>query len=714
MSNSLRVAWVKPVILALHNPLVSLPNPPPLQISDYTTSSTTPPHTVLILSDSRHRIQAQVSPSALAAHSTPLSSLRGAIITLTHYILSYVLAPPGLPGSPLAPGDEFVLQVQSFDVVGSGGSGEVGHPIHCMRDSEVQRAMQSVKDIALDSRRALVTAHSSSLFPHFTPRTQHSMPPPEATLPKPAFPAISAELAQWEAPSAGAYLLQYHVPPQAQAILDELEPKGPAVQAEVEEAGDLLPSQWSSSREEEEKAIFSQYSPARIRLVHAAPRALGPAPSAAPLPLISSLQYSPQRLLQHHPVEAAPELPRLEEGGPPSSPPQSPAPPSPQQEEFYATQAPLSLISPPLSPSSLSSLGPDEGREDAVEEEKAGREPEEDSTAASSLSQHNLPLSTFEVDAMAEDADDHVPLYALASQQQGAMTHADDVSKAAASPSQMPNSHSADSSADDGDDVPLLELVADPSPPMAEPMTQAPMSQALSQLSQDDASPASPLPSSVPSSSSLSRGIELTLPPPSFPSSMPPLSPGTPSPQKTSSSASQRRRPSPARSPERRPPSPLPRATIEVKREQKKEDEEGAGDEGDDGQQFDPSSIQQRQQRRVQELLSERQGRVGNGDGGGAQKRSRMAGADGDGAVRGDGASDKRQRTVRFSDEAGKGREERKEREGRGAVRRLSERLVVSKAEVEQLAREPRAAYTPWSDEDYQLIVSHWRSRAAP
>ena len=722
MSSLLRHAWIKPVILSLLNPLIPLPTPPPLQISDYiTNTSASPPTTLLILSDARHRIQAHLSPSAHSSLPTPLASLRGAFVTLNRYTLSYHLSLPGLPSTPLSLGDHFVLLVHSFTLLSPGGSSEVGQPHDCMQDAEVKAAMQTIKDIDLAPRRALVTANASTLFPHFTPRTTPFVPP-SAALPPPALPAIPAELALWEPPTPGAYLLQYAVPPQAQAILDGLEPRGPSVGGEVvdEGAGELAPSQWSSSREEDEKAVFSQWSPARPRPVPPITRPVAPITSLSPsLPpsLPSAPSPPPPESATPHRLDAvftAPELPRLEERPDSPSPLQYDAPPSPRNDEFYATQAPLSLISPPQSPLSLSSLGEEErggaqGMEDDEEEKATGNSAED--KPADSLSQHNLPLSTFDVDALHEAAADSLAPSQPPQFHLHATQSADD-SKAAPL-SQMPDGHPPDSPADDADDVRLLELVPDPSP-TAEPLTQAPLSQGVSQLSEEPSTPTTPPSVAAPSSTPPSRGFDLSLPPPSYPSSMPPLSPGTPSPQvspqKAAPSPVREREPARGRSPER-PASPLPRATIGVKREVKEAEEVG---EEEAANLFSASSIQQRQQQRAQHLLSQRQGRQDDGDGvgngTGAQKRGRGAESGGEASERGDDRREKRQRMVRFSDEDGRGVDERKDAEGAGEGARPMN-FMVGGMDVELLAREPRGSYKAWSAEEYQLIVSYWRSR---
>ena len=102
-----------------------------------------------------------------------------------------------MPGSPLSAGDEFVLQVDGFEVVGKGGSGEVGHPIWCLQDKEVRAALQKVKDIEVDGRRALVTSHHTALFPHFNPShtsaaTSSSLLPP--SLPQHSPPFLQSSL----------------------------------------------------------------------------------------------------------------------------------------------------------------------------------------------------------------------------------------------------------------------------------------------------------------------------------------------------------------------------------------------------------------------------------------------------------------------------------------------------------------------------------------
>ena len=380
-------------------------------------------------------------------------------------------------------------------------------------------------------------------------------------------------------------------------------------------------------------AVFSQYPPMRTRLAQlvtrpveniattSTPHPIPPPPSSsasssspvAPEPPLPAQSFLPSE-------SRAPELPRLSLS---QSPPRPQAPSSPRPDDFYATQAPLSFISPPLSPSSPSSMGvedPTGQSQKAVD----GKEEETD-PASFSLSQHNLPLSSFDVDAMREEEDQ------------------EDRKKAAAPLSQALHDENDDGSSE-------VELMTDPSPPVVDFMTQGPM------LSEDQ----SQEPSANSPSASQFRSLDLSAPPPSYPSSMPPLSPGTPSPE---SSPPRRRHLSPLRSLDEPPPRPQP--PVEVKSERGEEaGPEEIKDAGVDL--FSAESIQQRQQRQNQLLLSEKRRQQG----GAGQKRMttsdpQMAEIE-EAQRRVSGGQQKRQRMVRFSDER-KVEEVREDRDERGS-----------------------------------------------
>ena len=763
----------------LLNPLVPTPKPPPLQISDYTSSSPSPcsssssssitysaSSTTLILSDARHRIQALLSPSALSSHSTPLSLLRGAIITLTRYHLSYTLSPSAMaPSGPLQPGDEFVLQVEAFDVVGKGGSGEVGHPRDVMQDSEVRNALQHIKQIDVEPRRAIVRQHAKSLFPSLPPvLSLPSLPLPDA-MPPPALRAISAELALHTPLTVSGYLHQFHVPAQSQAVLDAMPPFGPEQPEEVEEV-DLAHSQWSSSKEEEERAVFSQYRPLQQRegrpssssaqpLVssaasasasHAAPTTTAVlssfSPPSLPVALVPHLSPASASLvapslprLLAPPVDAAP-LPALSQG----------EPLSPMQDDigFYSTQAPLSFISPPLSPSSISS--PSLEREDEGEA-KAERE---EASPLLPLSQHNLPLSTFDVTALHEEAE--------AEPQQG--MDDDEKQKQAEDSNDAPrlsaavHGHDEESEVEGGDDGSLVEVEQNvPAAADSLYLTQAPMM--TEEQSQEPSSP--PLPphrsqvslhqpdSHVLSSSSesSSRGLSLSLPLPSYPSSMPPLSPGTPSPQRspqpTRQSAERKEEPAePLRAAHAAPNGHREHADHHLRAgeqqlpQKERSEEKGVaveeGKEGDGGMEdvgatlFTAESIRQRQHQRHRQLLDERRDAQRSSSSvyrarPPSPSRSTVDEDEEDG--RGGAGQRKRQRVVRFADlqssqpqrEVESKEEVREEgQEGAAVAQSTLTQLTLTDADVQRLRREPRATHAPWSEADYDFVLSYWRS----
>ena len=765
MSNSLRLPWIKPVILSLLNPLVAAPKPPPLQISDYTSSSPSSssssssspssPSTTLILSDARHRIQAHLSTSALSSHSTPLSLLRGAIITLTRYTLSYTLNPHSMaPSSPLQPSDEFVLQVDAFDVVGKGGSGEVGHPFDVMQDREVRDALQRIKHIDVEPRRSVLQQHAHTLssgLPLVSSLPSRS--PSELAL-RSALPALPAELALHTPVTVAGYLHAYHVPLASQLVLDAMQPLAPQQPEEVEE-GELGHSQWSSSKEEEERAVFSQYRPLKQRDItpHTAPTAARPllhtaattaaSPTSPPAPttavlLSSSSSSSPlssssslsllPRLSSSGFV--APALPRLDGSSLPPLQPAEPLSPVDDDAGFYSTQAPLSFISPPLSPSSVTT--PSLERE---EQEESKAEMQEASPPLP-LSQHNLPLSTFDVAALHEDGEPEP----LLMEDEGEAVQAQGEHSEAVYLSQAVPGHDEEAAGGGGDELSIAEQVPNgvvsvdelyltQAPMMTEeqePSTPPPSSRRQQQRSSERLDE-STLASSA--SASVSPVLGLSLPSPSEPpSSMPPLSPGTPSPQKSPQRAARKE------DGQRRPTEPEQQAQA-VEQERSEEKSGGVGvaavvQEEEKGEAaaatlFTAESIRQRQHQRNRQLLGERRQAQRSSS---TLRRARPVSPpsptvdDGKADAARDGSSaSKKQRTVRFADApapqprtAGEVKEEAKKEEENlpqvAVAQSTLTQLTFSEDEVRRLRHEPRAVHAAWSEEDYHLVISYWRS----
>ena len=367
---------------------------------------------------------------------------------------------------------------------------------------------------------------------------------------------------------------------------------------------------------------------------------------------------------------------------------------------------PLSLLTPPDSPSSSASS--DSEHNAAPAEGTAGSFPVP-------LSQHNLPLSTLDVETMREEAEEN-PRMEVEGKSDATRPAQD-----ASSVGREPDGHD-DESLDDGrDELSAAELAGDAASFAVDGlyMTQAPML-----TEEQDHEPSSPpadaprpsMPSTGSGSSSVARDVDLTLasqPFPSsqpYPSSMPPLSPGPPSPEG---------------------PGTPPKAEVEVdpvslllhvrdaavqptvdglsERSDSPPAERDGEEKGDPASGYSEGAIRKRQQQRNAQLLRDRReaqrSRVLSPTA--SQQRSaaplrplreRDGRADSDGALA-QGGSGKRQRVVRFAKEA----EEVKEPE---MARRSITEMTVECSDVESLRHETRAVYKAWSDDDYHFIIS--------
>ena len=251
MSTTLR-PWLHQYITALPKPEVPLPPAASLQITDYSTepppSPSDLPRVTAVVSDGHLRIRAPVDEEALRAvrESTPLPQWRGALIALDNWTLSYTL-------------DEFVLQLHTFHVLQAVGSSDIGSARHCMDDQQVRHTHTVLKQADTQHRHQLVHAQHAKLFP------KQPLPPPSYSVTQP----IPAELAAIRPPSADLSFL-YSVPELCQRELDRLSPKDGAGGAEMQqavagagEASGVELSQWSSSsdeKDEKDQEYFSQYT----------------------------------------------------------------------------------------------------------------------------------------------------------------------------------------------------------------------------------------------------------------------------------------------------------------------------------------------------------------------------------------------------------------------------------------------------------------------
>ena len=755
MSNSLHVAWIKPAILSLLQPLLPTPPAPPLQVSDYTSASSSPSSSsssssarvVFILSDSRHRIAAVVSPSALSAHLVPLPAFRGAIIRPTDCTLQYTLS---ASADSLAAGDEFVLALDGFELLGASGIAEVGQPVACMEDEEVRETLSTIKAVDLQQRRARLSSTSSS---------SSSAPAPSlsaSALCFSPFPPLAADLAAAVLPaSSSAALSLLHLSPQSQRVLDTLPPFPPSQLPPLAGAEfPSAPSQWSSEEEREEKdaVVFSQFVPFGQRgdQQHAQQQAASSSFSVSPLPRIALPVTEP----------AFPSSPQSPSRAAFASQ-QQPESPSAAADDFYSTQAPLSLLSPPLSPaSSLSSSG---------------------SQAGGPLLEANQPLSTYDVDCMREEEDSklqqqqqHSTGDALAAGQGMEIVEVEDEEeedtgmraggegganleeKYSLSEQEAEAETTTAAAAAGGDD----EYYSTQAPMLSELQeSQEPQSFFLSQAQELQAGAASPPSSSSP------PPLQLPSLPLAFPSSMPPLSPGTPSPrlkQEPETAASQRSkaaaavaasavrvqlafdaairaatvvRPTPPEREERKLPLPVSIAAAQSRQRAEEEVDvlmlDGADDFDADDEEVQPSTegkqadhysaehIRQRQQRRNQQLLSQRQ-RNANGD-----QQQQEAAAESDWVLgkrqrrpSGNAAAEaveddegrrsrgSRGRTVRFSDQQ-RAEEKDPERvddseqeEGKEERRRSGTAAAAAAQAMESVS---------WSDDDHDFFIGYWR-----
>ena len=740
MSTALR-PWLFNYITALPKPDVALPSAGSLQITDYSTeppaSPSALPRVTALVSDGHLRIRAPVDEAALRAvrDGTPLPQWRGAIVALDGWTLSYTA-------------DEFVLQLHSFRVLQAVGSSDIGSARHCMDEPQVRHTHALLSRVDTQQRHQLLLAQHAKLFPG------QPLPPPSYSAEQP----LPAEVAAAHPPSSELSFL-YSVPEHCQRELDKLPPmeatRGQAAGAsEASEAGALGLSQWSSGSDEadeKDQEYFSQY----IGLRPPVPELVSPPaqssarplfPPLAPAALLTastrsnSLSASPAAAVQ--PSSITTLAPQSASTATPSQLPLSRSTPhnpiytqlslTPSPPQPHDTQAPPS---PALSVSSTSSSHAEEAlhlppasqhnvmetslERDAMQAEEL--EASAGASAATPLSQQ--PSRSLPTSQLAQPRDDeHSPLPSQPLQ-----------------PSQSSQSEekagAAGPFADDG-------FFMTQAPSSSEYASQLAASQAHNEQSQDsgldlmqfelveadeanddaeaEEAAASPPPRVV--------GAEGGQPSDVFPASMPPLSPGPPSPNDMHEGKDES---TDNREEAERKETAMLRVSTEAEREQRARS-------GEDGSShFSAEGIARRQRERNAELLrqrqdseaaaaelqrqqheskydqsSEEQVEVGpehsNGTSG---KRSRSA-AD---ASSGHGRPDKRRMSVRFddnrniehapvapADEDGSQRSMEADESGQS----LAE--LLAGVSMEEVASQPLAEFEGWSGADFVWHCSYW------
>ena len=735
MSTTLRT-WLHQYISVLPSPHLPLPTAGSLQITDYSTepptSTTQLPRVTAIVSDGHLRIRAPVDDEALRAvrDSTPLPQWRGAIIALDNWTLSYTL-------------DEFVLQLHAFHVLQAVGSSDIGSARHCMDDQLVRQTHTTIKQANTQQRRQLLYAQHATLFPN------QPLPPSTYSVTQP----IPAELAAVQLPSAELSFM-YSVPEVCQQELDKLAPREGAGTTEMQqssagadEVGGVGLSQWSSGsdeKDEKDQEYFSQYAGIRPpilplpRLPGSALPLFPPLISAAPSTsaLSSASASTASAVIQPHaalltPSKLIPASASLLSSQPTphnaiySQLSLSPTPPQPQQ-----TQTPAS---PTHSIASISSL-----------------QPAEDALHLPPASQHNMMETSLERDAMLMDAEDDSAAVVLPpsqpsqpSQAQLAQPRDDEQSLLSSQSSRSSQLSAAEVAA-----AVEAEMYVDVDDGFF--MTQAPsVSEYASQLaashvasdgemgSDDDVAfslyetdkvveTETAEAAGVPGASGAVRTY-VDLPP----ASMPPLSPGPPSP---TIKAEEREESKEKRSvADGRAEVLSPEAASVVGADRR--DGNAAGGVGH----FSAEMIAQRQRVRNAELLRQRESEVGATmqgheqagdawlqqeskqeeppvelDEGGRQSERVLAKRGGSSSISGGGSerADKRQRSVRFDDERNTQHEARDDgSDGSGGASESGQSLadLLRGVSVEEVAKQPIAAsFDGWDDDDFAWHRSYW------
>jgi len=738
MSTTLR-PWLHHYITALPKPDIPLPTAASLQITDYSTEPPAAPselpRVTAIVSDGHLRIRAPVDDAALRAvrDSTPLPQWRGAIIALDNWTLSYTA-------------DEFIVQLHAFHVLQAVGSSDIGSSRHCMDDREVRHTHTVLRQVNTTQRHQHVLTSHTKLFPN-TP-----LPPPLYSTTQP----IPAELAAVRPPSTDLSFL-YSVPELCQRELDRLEPKESGGGMEVSGVGEASGgglSQWSSGSDEKddkEQEYFSQYAglrqpflpPAQSRASPLFPplTAVTPLPTSASSTAVSTASTSSPPAVVESPTVL---LQPLKTGAL-----TTPSLLLSQSAPHHAIYSQLSLTPSPLQPNQRQAPpSPAQSVSSA-----ASSQPVEDAVHLLPASQHNLMETSLERDAMQADDDDLLhtstvpplippPSQPLQpSQPQLAQPHDDDSSLLPSQPLQSSQSSE-------------VEEVAAAAAPFVDDgffMTQAPSvseyasqqlaaSQAVSggstdsdddvvfDLDEQERAAVSEV-SGVSAAGRRAAAAVDRLMDDFYPSSMPPLSPGPPSPavkdeegEETKEGGVHEAR--------------AEMSVLEVRSEAEAElqDESTA----DGASHFSAEMIARRQRERNAELLRQRQDKdfsaplqsqpqgqqhvsrqaeprdeaaVGRSATDGVlAKRGRSSVVSGGGSERG---ADKRRRSVRFDEERNMEHMARDDgSDGSSVASESGQSLaeLLRGVSVEEVAGQPMAVFDGWSGDDFAWHCSYWQT----